>query len=282
MTLEAYAMARCKEQKKAEETSTDNAQQKETNSSEVETNLKRTQSDETAETVEQAQVKRAKYENENDMKMNKIETVGNESKTVNNEREKLDIEVREAKTVNCEKEVAREVMTETANLKKKYVNCGIERVVFIDSTWHQVHKIASDERLKGMKKIFVDLWFKHTVLARFLAHAPISEHVPLLECRRSEVNCNIYNIGTPAFSIISQNTVFQKARLYGILLFSAKEIGVAKVQRKPSLLWMFSYFYMKKDLFKSDLDRKTTYLKLNLKVDRTHDLWITNSRVHLF
>ena len=37
---------------------------------------------------------------------------------------------------------------------KTYVNDKIERVVFIDSTWHQVHKIASDERLKGNGAIF--------------------------------------------------------------------------------------------------------------------------------
>ena len=36
-------------------------------------------------------------------------------------------------------------------------------------------------------------------------------HAPLLEYRRMKVNCNIYNIGAPAFSINSQNTDF---RLY--------------------------------------------------------------------
>ena len=41
------------------------------------------------------------------------------------------------------------------------------------------------------------------VLSRFLAHAPLSSHEPLLEYRRTEVNRNIYNIGTPAFLISS-------------------------------------------------------------------------------
>ena len=36
-----------------------------------------------------------------------------------------------------------------------------------------------------------------------MSHAPISEHAPLLEHRYTEVNCNIYYIGAPAFSIIS-------------------------------------------------------------------------------
>ena len=30
-----------------------------------------------------------------------------------------------------------------------------------------------------------------TVFSRFLAHAPLSEHAPQLEYRRTEVNCNI-------------------------------------------------------------------------------------------
>ena len=51
----------------------------------------------------------------------------------------------------------------------------------------------------------------HTVLARFLAHAPLCEHVPLLEYRHMEVNCIVYDIGILAFSNISQNMVF---RLY--------------------------------------------------------------------
>lgn len=34
--------------------------------------------------------------------------------------------------------------------KYKY---GFERVVFIDSTWHQVNKISSDERLRGLQRI---------------------------------------------------------------------------------------------------------------------------------
>ena len=36
----------------------------------------------------------------------------------------------------------------------------------------------------------------------------LSEHVPLLKHRRTEVNRNIYNIGAPAFSIKFQNAVF--------------------------------------------------------------------------
>ena len=30
-----------------------------------------------------------------------------------------------------------------------------------------------------------------TLLSRFLVHAPLSEHAPLLEYRHAEVNCNI-------------------------------------------------------------------------------------------
>ena len=51
----------------------------------------------------------------------------------------------------------------------------------------------------------------NTVLVRFLAHASLSEHAPVLEYRHTEVNYNVhvYNIGTPAFSIISQNAIIQ-------------------------------------------------------------------------
>ena len=45
-----------------------------------------------------------------------------------------------------------------------------------------------------------------TVLSRFLAHGFLSEHVPVLEYRHTEVNRKIYNIGTPAIN--SQNDVF--------------------------------------------------------------------------
>ena len=41
-----------------------------------------------------------------------------------------------------------------------------------------------------------------TVLSHFLAHTP------LLENKCTEGNYKIYNIGTPAFSIISQNAFF--------------------------------------------------------------------------
>ena len=64
-----------------------------------------------------------------------------------------------------------------------------------------------------------------TVLLRFVAHAPLNDHAPLLEYRRKEVNRNIYNIGTtgaetvdclrsfsnigtPTCSIKSQNAFF--------------------------------------------------------------------------
>ena len=36
--------------------------------------------------------------------------------------------------------------------------------------------------------------------------APVSECMPLLKYRRSEVNCNRYSIGAPAFLIISQQS----------------------------------------------------------------------------
>ena len=51
---------------------------------------------------------------------------------------------------------------------------------------------------------------KPTVLSRLLAHVPISEHAPLLEYWRTEINHDIYiyNIGTPTFSINSQNAFF--------------------------------------------------------------------------
>ena len=52
-------------------------------------------------------------------------------------------------------------------------------------------------------------YFSGTVSSSFLAHAPLSEHVPLLKYRRAEVNCNTYDIGTPTFSIISQNAFFR-------------------------------------------------------------------------
>ena len=51
--------------------------------------------------------------------------------------------------------------------------------------------------------------YTNTVLSRFLAHVPLSEHAPLLKYRHTEVNCNTSNIGAPAFSINSQNVVFR-------------------------------------------------------------------------
>ena len=53
---------------------------------------------------------------------------------------------------------------------------------------------------------FLDLSLAITVLSHFLAHVLISEHAPLLEYRRTEVN---YNIGVPTASISSQNVVFR-------------------------------------------------------------------------
>ena len=52
---------------------------------------------------------------------------------------------------------------------------------------------------------------------------PLSEHAPVLEYWRTAVNCNIYDIGAPTFSINSQNTFFgyrcmcQKVQLYSNL-----------------------------------------------------------------
>jgi len=49
-----------------------------------------------------------------------------------------------------------------------------ERVVFIDSTWHQVNKISSDERLRGSYfvclqfTVYVDLFSHVTFLVVFL------------------------------------------------------------------------------------------------------------------
>ena len=48
-----------------------------------------------------------------------------------------------------------------------------------------------------------------TVLSRFLAHAFLSEHAPLLEYRCTEVYRDICNIIAPAVSINSQNVAFR-------------------------------------------------------------------------
>ena len=45
-------------------------------------------------------------------------------------------------------------------------------------------------------------------LSHFLAHAPLSEHAPLLEYGHMEVNRNVYNIGAPACSVSPQNAFF--------------------------------------------------------------------------
>ena len=42
----------------------------------------------------------------------------------------------------------------------------------------------------------------------FFSHTPKSECMPLLENKHMKVNCCIYNIGTPAFSVNSQNVIF--------------------------------------------------------------------------
>ena len=57
-----------------------------------------------------------------------------------------------------------------------------------------------------LEYMYVDYY---TALLHFLAHVPISESALLLEYRHMEVNCNIYNMGAPAFSIIPQNVVFR-------------------------------------------------------------------------
>ena len=54
---------------------------------------------------------------------------------------------------------------------------------------------------------------QHTILSRFLVHAPISECVPLLKYRHKEVKCAIYDIDAPALSIIYQKTVFSCRRM---------------------------------------------------------------------
>ena len=54
----------------------------------------------------------------------------------------------------------------------------------------------------------VHIW--PTVLSHVLVRAPISEHAPLVKYWHTEVNCNIYNIGAPVCSIISQTAVRKK------------------------------------------------------------------------
>ena len=41
-------------------------------------------------------------------------------------------------------------------------------------------------------------WLQH-----FLAHEPISKHAPQLKFKRTEVHCNIDDLGAPVLSIIS-------------------------------------------------------------------------------
>ena len=45
-----------------------------------------------------------------------------------------------------------------------------------------------------------------TALLRFLAHAPISEHAPLLKYRHTEVNCNILYRRTSIFNYFSKSS----------------------------------------------------------------------------
>ena len=69
--------------------------------------------------------------------------------------------------------------------------------------------------IQGLKicPLVLDWWpnqppTRATILSHFSAHATISEYVPLLEYTHTEVNCNVYNIGAPAFSIFSQKAFF--------------------------------------------------------------------------
>ena len=72
--------------------------------------------------------------------------------------------------------------------------------------------MAEDQQLleciKTFQAEFLDLFLAVTVLWHFWAHAPISEHAPLLEYRRTEVNCNIYNIAAPTFQSILKMCFF--------------------------------------------------------------------------
>ena len=73
----------------------------------------------------------------------------------------------------------------------------------------------------------------HTILSHFVAHAPLSEHAPLLEYRRTEVYCNIYNTDTPAFSINSQNALFS-ARTHApkSMIIQYRECNIWQIHEK--------------------------------------------------
>ena len=45
-------------------------------------------------------------------------------------------------------------------------------------------------------------------------YAPMCEYAPVLEYRRTEFNCNIYNIVAPAYLIISDNVFYSAIRAY--------------------------------------------------------------------
>ena len=49
----------------------------------------------------------------------------------------------------------------------------------------------------------------NTVLLRFVTHAPLTEHAPLLKYCPTEVHRNLYDIGEPGFSTDSQNVGFR-------------------------------------------------------------------------
>ena len=72
--------------------------------------------------------------------------------------------------------------------------------------------MAEDQQLFGVHQTFqaefLDVFLVVTVLLHFWAHAPTSEHAPLLEYRRTEVNCNIYNIAAPTFQSILKTWFF--------------------------------------------------------------------------
>ena len=65
-----------------------------------------------------------------------------------------------------------------------------------------------------------------TILSCFLAHALITEHAPLLEHRRTGVNCNMYNTGAPTFSIISHDI-----SMHDLLSSFLPELGIGSVHQ---------------------------------------------------
>ena len=86
---------------------------------------------------------------------------------------------------------------------EKHLHCITLKLVPQNS--HCIYIVMTHHTYYSMFDTLINL----TVLSRFLAHAPLSKHVLLLEYRHTEVNCNIYNIGAPTFSSISQNMFFR-------------------------------------------------------------------------